>query len=570
MASGGTGWNVLSGMIRKKVEDAREKHNAAEAQERQNEFDLIMEGVRAHAANGTLTDEMIQQAQDKMKKLVPKDAHPLVDAFHKVMGHVRDARKLKGQGQGQGQGQPPTPPPGAPAKPGSVQQPPSQAPQAQPAPAPTQTPAQPPAQPSAPIPTSPTAPPANAPAVPSSIYGPSAREMGESAATIQSAQETALATSRLSTLKAMRANYPDQEKGMPKELDNALTIWAVTGHMPTGAAAGMARPKMHPVSVIGPDNISLVPGMEDEYGNVWSNGQIVEDPKLMPKWKPRRGYAKDGQGKFFSFAIDPQTNQPVPGTENYSELPPAGYLEHVRSGVYHWTDDSGGVHESPFSVTSFAKVPSNVQGKSGTPAVPPAFAKLPKPKTGAKPSAGTGTGKGTSAKGDRVLGTKDTGILSAAGQKVLMTTEPVVNQARKLEKIFEDHPELKDNDQAGYLLMPYILYRLGYASDGALESEIAGLSLGSVIEAASVLQGTSRSISALRLAMVHTPNAKLDSPQQIYRKLHNDIIPRLDDVMEAAKKYGRKRSSVEVPPDMVGPPTKSDADKAAEEWLNSH
>src|ERR1700756_4414967 len=103
-ASGSGPWNVLSGAIRKRVDEAREKHNAAEAQERQNEFDLIMEGVRAHAANGTLTDDMLEQAKGKMQKLVPKESHPLIDAFSKVMAHARDAKKRKKE-QGKPQGQ---------------------------------------------------------------------------------------------------------------------------------------------------------------------------------------------------------------------------------------------------------------------------------------------------------------------------------------------------------------------------------------------------------------------------------------------------------------------------------
>jgi hypothetical protein len=99
-----TPWNVLSGAISKRVKEAREKHNKAEDEERQNEFSIIMEGIKAHAANGTLTDDMIQQAQAKMQKLVPKESHPLVDAFTKVMGKIRRQPGQGGKGGQKGQG----------------------------------------------------------------------------------------------------------------------------------------------------------------------------------------------------------------------------------------------------------------------------------------------------------------------------------------------------------------------------------------------------------------------------------------------------------------------------------
>jgi hypothetical protein len=554
----GIGGSILAGLseaLHAKAEKAKDREDAQKDQERQNESKIIMAGIQATYNDPTLTDDekqkRVDQAQEKLKKLYPKDTHEMFDKWGGLLGKVA-ARKRQLQQSGQAPQTGGTPP-FAPGPSGAGNAPqgtrgggggaPAPAPAGQSPGAPAQTPTPPPAAP-------PSAPGAD---YPDTQLGRQARQ--------ESQIDTANATSRLNTLKTLRQTSEAAGKPLTDQEDRALTIWAATGQMPSAAMMGGRKP----VSVIGPDG-SLVPGMEDADGNVWSNGQLMDNPKLMPKWKPRHGYAKDASGKFFSFSIDPQTNQPVPGSEDYNELPPAAYLDKVRTGMYHWTDDSGNVHESPFTTGSFTKVPSNVQGKSGTPAVPPAFKELPKPK--AKTSgAGTGTStdKTKAAKGapDRTLGTKDTGVLSPAGQKVLMTTEPVVDQARKLEKIFDDHPELKTNDTPGYLLLPYIAYRMGYATDGALESEIAGLSLGSVIEAASVLQGTSRAVSALRMAMVHTPNAKVDSPKQIYNKLHNDIIPRLDDVMGAAKKYGRKRATASggtegdtnaVPPDIKSPP----------------
>lgn len=570
--SGPTPWNVLSGAIRKRVNESHERAQKQKEEERQTEY-KAWEGVLTNPAS---TEEERRTALDHLRKQVPKETIPLIEGYHKMVDAMHRLKRGKSGAGKQGQGQGPGDAGGGPgagpvASPGAAAgeggrgggTPPT-------APPPSGTPV-----------TTPQAAPGAASgaagdtSLAKTLSDVSARAPGVAGrmeGQAESAKESILSQSRLATVKAMRNSYAEKgEEGLPKELDNALTMWAVTGHFPTGT---MTRPHMHPVTVVGPDQ-SLIPGMQDDQGYVWANGEVIENPTVMPKWKPRHGYAKDAQGKFFSFAIDPQTNQPVPGTENYEELPPASYLEHVRQGMYHWTDDSGGVHESPFSVGSFVKVPSNAEGRA-VPAVPPAFAKLPKPQgKGAGGTKGAGTGTG-----GRILGTKDTGVLSPVGQRALMTTEPVANQAKKLAKIIED-AGLTENNQAGYLLMPYILYRLGYASEGALESEIAGLSLGSVIEAASALQGSSRAISALRLAMVHTPNAKLDSPKQIYNKLHNDIIPRLDDIIGAANKYGRKRTpstvgpgagagDTAVPQDMRQPPGKSSPDAEADKWLKEH
>jgi hypothetical protein len=562
MGSGPSAWTVVSDAIQRKVHEMRERHQKAKDDELDSERQIIMDGVRAQAEAHTLTDQGIELAQAKLRKLVPKDSIPIVDAYTKVMGHIRDARKKK-PGQ---LGQPGQPPAQSSAQPSA--QPPSGAPSAAAGADASQTPTQPP-----PAPPTPASPPANAPAAPPSMY-PNAAQWGAAKGQEQGAMDAELAKSRLNTLKAMRSSLTEQGKELPKDLDAALTMWTVTGHMPSAASY---QHKMHPVAIEDPAGTGeLVQAMQDEneQGVVWFNGQQVEHPKFAPKWKPHTGVMQDATGKFFTVNLDPLTNQPVPGTENYKDLPPPAYLSKIRERQMMWFDDAGNQQIANLTTRTFINVPSNAGPGGSTPNVPPAFRELPKPKSGKGAGAGAGVATGATPKTNKYAmatgATKDTGVLSPAGEKVLMTTEPVVNQAKKLEKIFEDNPWLKDNDQAGYLLLPYIAYRLGYATDGALEQEIAGLSLGSVIEAASVLQGTSRAVSALQMAMVHTPNAKVDSPKQIYRKLHQDIIPRLEDVMTAANKYGRKRATAAVPPDMQAPPAKSQADQDAQKWLDAH
>ena len=78
----------LSDMIHDRVSEARQRKQKVEDQERDNQMKIIMSGVQAHAQNGTLTDDMIQNAQAQMQKLVPKDSLPLIEGWHKVMGMV--------------------------------------------------------------------------------------------------------------------------------------------------------------------------------------------------------------------------------------------------------------------------------------------------------------------------------------------------------------------------------------------------------------------------------------------------------------------------------------------------
>jgi len=60
--------------------------------------------------------------------------------------------------------------------------------------------------------------------------------------------------------------------------------------------------------------------------------------------RPKTGWSKDKHGKFFSVMLDNQ-NQPIPGTENYNVLPPAGLSGRISTGQYHWVDDQGAEHE---------------------------------------------------------------------------------------------------------------------------------------------------------------------------------------------------------------------------------
>lgn len=174
--------------------------------------------------------------------------------------------------------------------------------------------------------------------------------------------------------------------------------------------------------------------------------------------------------------------------------------------------------------------------------------------------------------------------LTPAGQSVIMAASPVVDQ---IDKLIDDIDYLKlgDNNTMGYLLGSRLKYKAGMASDeGTLGEDLAGLSLGSVVEAAAALKGSSRSIFALRKALQHTPNPWVDSPKQIKHKLEN-IKARMQDVMEDAYKYGKKGTTpdptkeygsgkntggVTRPKSMSPPGGTLTPDQEAEQYINAH
>lgn len=138
------------------------------------------------------------------------------------------------------------------------------------------------------------------------------------------------------------------------------------------------------------------------------------------------------------------------------------------------------------------------------------------------------------------------GKLPASAEKVIITTQPVIDQTNALIKQIESLG-LANNNQPGYLAKDYIAYRFGHASpDGTLGSQIAALSLGSVVDAASALQGSSRSITALKKAMEHTPNPLVDSPKLLHEKLLN-INSRLNDMVNEARSGGQGQSVSQSP-----------------------
>lgn len=135
-----------------------------------------------------------------------------------------------------------------------------------------------------------------------------------------------------------------------------------------------------------------------------------------------------------------------------------------------------------------------------------------------------------------------TGELTPQSQQVLTRTEPILQQSSKLISDI-DRLGLDKNNTPGYLALARAKYGVGIKSpEGSLGNDIAGLSLGSIVEATAALNaqgGGSRALPALMKALQHTPNPWVDSPALIREKLQT-INARLQDVVNEINAKGTK------------------------------
>jgi len=129
--------------------------------------------------------------------------------------------------------------------------------------------------------------------------------------------------------------------------------------------------------------------------------------------------------------------------------------------------------------------------------------------------------------------------LQSWAQQTVVQTQDRLKQVTALEDKIKSLG-LQDNNQSGYLATSRLGYALGHTSDeGTLAAEISNIELQRVINAATILKGSSRAYAALSQAMVHTPNAWVDSPKLMLQKLQT-IESNLSDMQKDAIQYGQK------------------------------
>lgn len=114
----------------------------------------------------------------------------------------------------------------------------------------------------------------------------------------------------------------------------------------------------------------------DVYGRPLDPGFLdgfKESPKSAAK--PKQAFLNK-DGKFVSVMLD-SNNQPIPGTENENVAVPASLTGRMTTGQYHWVDEDGNVHETPYTTSS--RPIGQGGGGSATTATPPAAAPSPTP-----------------------------------------------------------------------------------------------------------------------------------------------------------------------------------------------
>lgn len=110
--------------------------------------------------------------------------------------------------------------------------------------------------------------------------------------------------------------------------------------MPPGGTKGTTR------LYVSPDGKSkewYIPGQEPKDWNATGTGTAA---------KPVRAWRKMPDGKFVSELLDPETNQPIAGTENGSIAPPASLSGRISQGFHYWVDDDNKLHQTPETRTS--------------------------------------------------------------------------------------------------------------------------------------------------------------------------------------------------------------------------
>jgi hypothetical protein len=152
--------------------------------------------------------------------------------------------------------------------------------------------------------------------------------------------------------------------------------------------------------------------------------------------------------------------------------------------------------------------------------------------------------------GSRVLGNtpaqerrEQENPLTPAAQKVVMTADPTLQAMKRIKAALES---VKTSNDPFHYGLDRILYGAGVATGSS--NVINQTEMQKVAGAARLLQGSSRSREALERAMVHLPTIGVDSPKKMYEQVDN-VITNLTDIIDSAKKEGKKYPGMTKPPD---------------------
>lgn len=81
---------------------------------------------------------------------------------------------------------------------------------------------------------------------------------------------------------------------------------------------------------------------------------VLQGAKIAAKeLQPKTAWARDEKGKIYSVNLDARTHQEIPGTRNYSLVPPATLTGRITTGFFHYYDpETGQVVQVPETLTS--------------------------------------------------------------------------------------------------------------------------------------------------------------------------------------------------------------------------
>jgi len=172
---------------------------------------------------------------------------------------------------------------------------------------------------------------------------------------------------RLHELQNSKVPLDEAQKGELERLQEDPELFPASGLTPHYAAFDTSGASL-------PEGTTDVMGQPIDktktYRRVERGGVTSWVPSTPKAGKPLIGWSKDKEGKLFSAEIDPATNQFKAGTENYDRIPPAGMLEHVRTGEFSWTDADGNLHRSQTTTTTKPVIPGSTASSTSAPTTP--------------------------------------------------------------------------------------------------------------------------------------------------------------------------------------------------------